>query len=257
MIVIKISDYVVRKSHNKDIVFKIIDIKNDIAVLRGEFVRLTANSPINDLVLADLSDINLYKNNTDRKLKKILDNSRKRSYHMTGKILHIDGDQQYLEQCISLYKELKIPAYGIHLKESDFKDKILDLIYQVDPDIVILTGHDSYNKRGIKDLNNYLTTSYFVETVKEIRRHYSKDHIFIFAGGCQSNFEALLASGCNYASSPKRLNIDVYDPALVAIKAAITPFNQIINLNDMTKTISLDKGLLSGIESYGKLRLLV
>lgn len=257
MIIIQINDCVVRISYNKDIVFKIKEITNEEVILQGMFTRLSATAPLSDLVLADTHDITKYEERNNKKLKSILSINKKRSYHMTGKILHIDGDQYYLEQCLNLYKELKIPAYGVFLKESNFKEHILELIHQVDPDIVILTGHDSYNKRGVKDLNNYLTTNYFIDAVKEIRRHYSKDHIFIFAGGCQSNFEALLAAGCNYASSPKRINIDVYDPALVAIKAAITPFNQIINLTDISKTISMDKSLLSGVESYGKLRLLL
>ncbi len=257
MIIIQINDYVVRISYNKDIIFKITEINNEEVILQGIFTRLRATALISDLVVIDNSEIELYKEQNNKKIKSILNINKKRSYHMTGKILHIDGDSLYLEQCINLYKELKIPAYGVYLKEYNFKEHILGLIYQVDPDIVILTGHDSYNKRGVKDLNNYLTTNYFIDAVKEIRKHYSKDHIFIFAGGCQSNFEALLAAGCNYASSPKRVNIDVYDPALVAIKAAITPFNQIINLTDLSKTISMDKSLLSGVESYGKMRLLL
>ncbi|MFI3328936.1 MAG: sporulation peptidase YabG [bacterium] len=257
MIKIKINDYVVRISYNKDIVFKILSITNEEVLLQGVYTRLHATANIDDLEIANNEEIQRHKQKHESKIKSIINTNKKRSYHMTGKILHIDGDPIYLEQCLSLYKELKIPAYGVYLKESEFKNNILDLIYQVDPDIVVLTGHDSYNRNGIKDLNNYLTTSYFINAVKEIRRHYSKDHIFVFAGGCQSNFEALLAAGCNYASSPKRINIDVYDPAIVAIKAAITPFNQILNLTDLSKTISLDKSLLSGIESYGKMRLLV
>ncbi len=256
MIIIKVNDKVVRISYNKDIVFKIVSIKNDEAILQGVFTRLSADAVLSDLEYADNSVIDDYKQKSSLRIKSIL-NTKKRSYHMTGKILHVDGDQLYLEQCLDLYKELKIPAYGIYLKEENFKEKILELIYQVDPDIVVLTGHDSYNRQGVKDLDNYLTTSHFIGAVREIRKHYSKDHIFIFAGGCQSNFEALLASGCNYASSPKRINIDVYDPAIVAIKAAITPFNQIVNLTDLSKSLSLDKSLLSGVESYGKMRLLL
>ncbi len=257
MIFIKENDYVVRISYNKDIIFKIININNDTAKLQGVYIRLYADAPLNDLEVAESNNIKMYEDRNKQKLNYILQNNKKRSYHMTGKILHIDGDNDYLQQCLDLYKSLKIPAFGAHIKEQDFKVYVLDMIYKVDPDIVILTGHDAYNKRGIKDLDNYLTTQSYIDAVKEIRKHYSKDHIFIFAGGCQSNFEALLAAGCNYASSPKRINIDVYDPALVAIKAAITPFNQIIHLDDVSKNITLDKGLLSGIESYGKMRLLL
>lgn len=257
MINIKINDLVVRISYNKDTIFKITRIENQTVYLQGVYIRLMADAVLSDLELVD--DGLLEKNNQKErnKINAVLNINRKRSTHMTGKILHIDGDINYLEKCLNLYKDIGIPAYGIHLEESDFHNHIVDLIYQVDPDIVVLTGHDSYNRKGVKDLDNYLNTKSYISAVKEIRKHYSKDHIFIFAGGCQSNYEALLACGCNYASSPKRVNIDVFDPALVAIKAAITPFNQIIDLKDVSKNISLDKELLSGIESYGKMRLLL
>ena len=94
-----------------------------------------------------------------------------------------------------------------------------------------------------------------MDAVKLIRKHYSKDHIFVFAGACQSNFEALIASGANFASSPKRVNIDAYDPAIIAIKAATTPFNDIINLDEVKDLLEAKKDGISGIESYGKMRL--
>ena len=141
------------------------------------------------------------------------------------------------------------------MNEANIKNNILDLIEKLDPDIVILTGHDSYNKKGVKDLNNYRNTMEFVSAVKEIRKHYSKDHIFVFAGACQSNFEALIASGANFASSPKRVNIDAFDPAIVAIKAASTPFNEIIDLESIKDLLDCKKNGISGIESYGKMRL--
>ena len=141
------------------------------------------------------------------------------------------------------------------MNEASIKNNILDLIDQLDPDIIILTGHDSYNKKGLKELKNYRNTSEFVEAVRKIRKHYSKDHIFVFAGACQSNFEAIIASGANFASSPKRVNIDAYDPAIIAIKAATTPFNQIIYIEDIKEVLDSKKNGISGIESYGKMRL--
>ena len=58
-----------------------------------------------------------------------------------------------------------------------------------------------------------------------------------------------------FASSPKRVNIDAYDPAIVAIKAAITPFNEIINLEEIKDLLESKKNGISGVESYGKMRL--
>ena len=45
----KKGDLVTRYKYNHDIVFKIIDIKNNIAILKGECVRLSADAPIIDL----------------------------------------------------------------------------------------------------------------------------------------------------------------------------------------------------------------
>ena len=175
--------------------------------------------------------------------------------HMNGKILHIDADKDYLDKCLKLYEELSLPAYGVYMNEAAIKNHILELIEQLDPDIVILTGHDSYNKQGLKDLKNYRNTTDYVEAVKKIRKHYGKDHIFVFAGACQSNFEAIMASGANFASSPKRVNIDAYDPAIVAIKAATTPFNQIIDMEEIKDILDSKKKGINGVESYGKMRL--
>ena len=141
------------------------------------------------------------------------------------------------------------------MEECLIKDHILELIDKLNPDIIVITGHDAYNQKGIKDLNNYRNTTDYIEAVKLIRKHYSKDHIFIFAGACQSNFEAIMASGANFASSPKRVNIDAYDPAIIAIKAATTPFNEIINLEEIVDLLESKKNGISGVESYGKMRL--
>jgi spore coat assembly protein len=48
-----IGDYVTRNSYNNDIVFKIINIKNNIYYLKGVSVRLYADSEKEDLVICD------------------------------------------------------------------------------------------------------------------------------------------------------------------------------------------------------------
>ena len=250
----RINDYVSRVSYNHDIIFKIISIENDIAVLEGYDKRLIATANISDLVLVDKKRIEEVEEASKQRIKGIKKSSRYK-LHMTGKILHIDADKEYLEKCIKLYEELSLPAYGVYMEEKDIKKYILELIDRLAPDIIILTGHDSYNKKGIKALQNYRNTTDYVEAVKQIRKYYSKDHIFVFAGACQSNFEAIMASGANFASSPKRVNIDAYDPAIIAIKAATTPFNEIINLEEFVDLLESKKSGISGVESYGKMRL--
>ena len=49
-IVFKIGDLVTRNSYNNDVVFKIIDIKDDVYYLKGVNVRLCADSDYDDLV---------------------------------------------------------------------------------------------------------------------------------------------------------------------------------------------------------------
>jgi spore coat assembly protein len=66
----------------------------------------------------------------------------------------------------------------------------------------------------------------------------------------------MIASGCNYAMSKLRVNIHALDPAVVAIKAATTPFDKIVYPKDIFDyTVSKERGI-GGIESYGKMRLL-
>ena len=250
----KINDCVSRISYNHDIIFKIISISDEVVVLEGYDTRLVATANIHDLVLVNESKIMEAIEVSRIRIKGIKKLSRYK-LHMTGKILHIDADKDYLDKCLKLYEELSLPAYGVYMDEKEIKTHILELINQLDPDIIILTGHDSYNKKGIKELQNYRNTIDYVEAVKKIRKHYSKDHIFVFAGACQSNFEAIMASGANFASSPKRVNIDAYDPAIIAIKAATTPFNEIINLEEIVDLLESKKSGISGVESYGKMRL--
>ena len=140
-------------------------------------------------------------------------------------------------------------------------DKIFKDIKKVEKNkklgLYLNTNHIfSYNNKGIKDLNNYINSRYFFNTCRIIRSKYSKDHIFLIAGACQSNFEAMIASGCNFAMSKKRVNIHALDPAIVAIKAATTPFDKILYPKEIFDyTVSKNNGI-GGIESYGKMRLL-
>ena len=52
----KIGDIVSRNSYNNDVVFEIVAIQNGIALLKGSFVRLYADAPLDDLVLCDNRD---------------------------------------------------------------------------------------------------------------------------------------------------------------------------------------------------------
>ena len=50
---------------------------------------------------------------------------------------------------------------------------------------------------------------HFIKTIKEARRYdeENKKDLVIFAGACQSYFEALISADANFASSPARIFI--------------------------------------------------
>ena len=49
----KIGALVTRYKYNHDVVFKIIDISNNVAILQGVCVRLSADAPLSDLKIYD------------------------------------------------------------------------------------------------------------------------------------------------------------------------------------------------------------
>ena len=228
-----VGDYVTRNSYDNDIVFKIVDVKGDIYYLKGVSVRLYADSPQDDLVLCDdVSEKDSFRPSIDE--YRNLD--RNEYFYLPGRILHLDGDEEYLEKCMNFYKKNKIRAYGLYLKEENMPIKVAELIKKYNPDILVLTGHDSFsrNKR-----DKYKNTSSFVEAVTEARKYEkSHDKLFIIAGACQSNYEDLIKAGANFASSPKRINIHALDPAIVASCLSFSSKNEdidIIKILDKTK----------------------
>ena len=230
----EIGDLVTRISYNNDIVFRIIDIEDDICYLKGVSVRLLADSPIDDL---KKYVGNLEEDNFSPILEEYRTLDRSEFFYLPGKILHIDGDKEYLERCLNFYKKNKIKAYGIYLEENEFKNKIKEYLEMYNPDILVITGHDALfrKKRGN---SNYKNTSNFVDAVKEARK-FEKSHekLIIIAGACQSNYEELIKAGANFASSPKRINIHALDPAIIAGSLSFSDKSKPIDLiNILEKT---------------------
>ncbi len=230
-----VGDYVTRKSYNNDLIFKIKKIEDNIYYLEGLNIRLIADSDKEDLNKYDLnSDIE-----RDEEFVRQIDFknlNRDDYFYLPGKILHIDADKDYLNRCMKFYDKSNIWAKGILLKEKDISNKIEELLGEYKPDIVVITGHDAYYKKGkINELNSYKNSLYYVDAIKNARK-YEKSHekLIIIAGGCQSNYEELIKAGANFASSPKRINIHALDPAIIASR---------ISLSDITKDIDL-KGIL-------------
>ena len=94
---LKKGDIVGRISYNKDIFFIIKDIKDKKNVLlEGLFVRIIADSDINDLELIDQKEINKTENLIEKGITK--EENRNEIRTVTGKILHLDGDKRYSEK---------------------------------------------------------------------------------------------------------------------------------------------------------------
>ena len=243
-------DYVTRKSYNHDTVFKVINIKEGVYYLKGVEVRLYADSNLSDLVKCTIPKEDEEKAE-ERNLKN-LDNSD--YFYLPGKILHIDGDSEYLEKCLKYYKNFGVFAIGKKIKEEDIHEQIVSLLKQYKPDIVIITGHDAYYKKkgSIKNNDNYKNTKNFIKAIKSART-YEKSHekLVIIAGACQSNYEELIKAGANYASSPKRVNIHALDPAIIAVTVALTERNKEIPLKEVLDKTKYGKDGMGGIMGNG------
>lgn len=253
----KKGDIVARYSHNLDIIFVVHEIIDNTAVLQGVYVRLVADADISDLKLVEKSILERYEQEDISYQKSLIESYKSNIGHITGKILHLDSDSGYLNKCLKLYKALNIYAYGVSIKEEELHINVIDLIKRIRPNIVILTGHDSYNNKEITDLKNYKNTINFIKAIVKIREYYSLDDICIYAGACGSNFEALIASGANFASSIDRNNIEAYDPAIVGILASVTPMTKTIDIENLYNFSKMKKGSIGGVETYGKMRLLI
>ena len=238
----EIGDYVSRNKYNNDCLFKIIDIKDNIYYLLGVDIRLLVTTSENDLKKEDNVRI-------DDDALDIL-NKKDDYFYLTPTILHIDSSNEYLKRCLNYYKKEKLNAYGISIKEEDMPKNIKKYLEDIKPDILVITGHDYYNKNK----NTYKNSDNYIKTVKIARKYEeSYDKLKIFAGACQSNFEELIKSGANFASSPKRINIHALDPAIVATILALTEKTKEIDLIDMLNKTKSGPNGIGGIKCYGSM----
>ena len=241
---IKKGDYVTRNSYGNDTVFKVINVVDDMVYLKGVEVRLYADALVTDLKIEE----NVVEDETLDEVD-IKDELLTRGdyFYLPAKVLHIDGDEDYLNRCLKFYKRNGILAIGKKVNEKNVYEQIPMLLKEYKPDIVIITGHDAYiRKKGdINDLNNYKNSAYFVKAVKACRR-YEKSHekLVVIAGACQSNYEELIKAGANFASSPKRVNIHALDPAIIASTISLTERNKEIDLKKLLdKTKYKEEGM--------------
>ena len=106
--------------------------------------------------------------------------------------------------------------------------------------------------RNYSDIYNYMNSRFFVNTVKRAKEHEYGKNLVIFAGACQSYFEALINAGANFASSPARVLLDFADPLIVAEKIATTDSDCYITINDIADDLRDGKDGVGGIGAKGK-----
>lgn len=107
---------------------------------------------------------------------------------------------------------------------------------------------------GYHDIYNYRNSRHFIQTVKEARRYERENNkdLVIFAGACQSYFEALIMAGANFASSPARILIDILDPLIVAEKVATTDEFKYVTIKDIERELRDGRRGIGGIGANRK-----
>ena len=249
--------------------------KEKVAILNGIVERIEADSNVSDLELIEKEEVkrklkeldNILEKRIEKSVEKyedrnykigvITNNTRAKEKIVTGKILHLDGDRKYSEKSYIYYKKLGLNAIVKNIPEYRQPKVVYRLLELYNPDILVITGHDGMIRRNTRynDIYNYRNSRHFIETVKEARKYDKKrnKNLVIFAGACQSYFEAIISAGANFASSPARILIDFLDPLIVAEKVAQTESYRYITIDDIAYELRDGKDGVSGIGANGKM----
>lgn len=279
----KIGDIVARKSYNYDVLFRIKNINGEIVDLVGITVRIIADAPIYDLKLITEEEANKKMTENEINSRTRLSRSyaglnsrfnirgrdysnmnnqtpmytKESIYKKPGVVLHIDGDLEYASKCKDVYKRMGVTAYVYNIVESEQPKYIYSLLSKIRPNILILTGHDAFirKRNDIYNINNYKNSKYYIESVLEARRYeHSLDNLVIFAGACQSYYEAIISAGANFGSAPKRVLIDMLDPIIVAQTVAYTPVDKFVPLSGILSNTREGLRGIGGVQTRGQYR---
>lgn len=207
---IKKGDIVGRISYGKDILFyvdRIIKINNEksYAILKGIQYRIEADAPIDDLEKIEKEQIDTEQRGIESKIKKRLNTvskdifGKKRTRYGSADplILHLDGDRKYTQKSERYYDKLGLKAIVKNIPENRQPQVVGSLVRKYNPDILVITGHDGMIRNGTNynDIYNYRNSKYFINSVIEAKKASRPDKdLVIFAGACQSFFEAIMAS---------------------------------------------------------------
>ena len=144
-------------------------------------VRLFADAPVKDLMKSSVtssSDLDIIKENVS---KMRLDRST--YFYIPGSVLHIDGDDEYLDRCMNFYKEMNIKANGICLNENDMPSKIKSLLEEYNPDIVTLSDEENYEDKTMIDYSSdEISTAEAEALIETLNEELGSDTIEFHAG---------------------------------------------------------------------------
>ena len=244
----KKGDIVTRTSYNHDIVFKIINIVDNKYILKGIEIRLYAD--------ADETDLKKYNEKISFDEAPIVSDERTSNdyFYMPPKILQLDGDSEFLKRCLKYYEDNHVYAVGKKIKEDNMSYHVVNLLKKYQPNILVISGHDAFNKKNkdLDNIKNYKNSIHFINAVKEARK-YESDHnkLIIIAGACQSDYEDLIKAGATFASSPKRINIHALDPAIIATTLSLTKRTQVVDLISLLNKTKYGPDGIGGIECNG------
>lgn len=269
---IRVGDIVGRKSYGGDIAFKVAGIEgrgdgSNVCTLRGVLYRIHADAEIDDLVRKDTRE-------TYAVLRREVEKARSsiareavmtrgpaifRAWRKPGRILHIDSSAEFIQMCVKHYNQAGIMPITKRVDEADQPKVVKRLLQQYRPDMLVLTGHDSYKKGSVNlnSLDNYRNSRYFIDSVKIAREYESnEDKLFVYAGACQSYYEGIMGAGANFASSPGRILIHALDPAIVSQKVALTEQKRVLTPDEVVSLTMSGREGVGGKNTKGHLVIL-
>lgn len=285
---IREGDIVFRKSYGQDVMFQVACVNCEGAGepkvhLKGITVRLIADAPLSDLERADDKAIIEGRRQSVRESAELVRAARLRRideeqarqkrerrgtrgtrtrtaddrFDLPGKVLHLDGDPDYLRDCMRYYKDLGVPAVGKHVEPEAQADAVGQLLAEISPDVLVLTGHDALKRKSSdrSALASYWNSQHYVNAVRRARAYENdKDGLVIVAGACQSFYEALMEAGANFASSPQRVLIHCMDPVLIAERIVNTPMDEVVSAVDAVDNTVTKRPGMGGVHTMGRMR---
>lgn len=274
---LKPGDIVTRKSYGGDVMFRVVGEygagRAKYYILKGILMRIEADATEDDLELIRPETANQEIQRSIAAWETASDpvaaGAGYRSGRVTlldilknlflirgkpGKILHIDSSRDFLDMSFKLYARSNLKVTGREIPESQQPEYIRPLLEKTGADILIVTGHDGLKKgaKNLDNISNYRNSAYYIQSVIEARKYEkSMDKLCIFAGACQSFFEAIMDAGANFASSPGRILIHALDPAWVAHRVALTDSRSFVTPEKIAKKTESGLKGISGVKSRG------